>query len=92
MTNTTPERSAGAERTDWRDQAACRRLDPELFFPVSTSGASLPQVETARRICERCSVRTACLRWALGAGEVSGIWGATTEEERRAMRYAPAPR
>jgi WhiB family redox-sensing transcriptional regulator len=92
MTNTTPWRSARAERTDWRDQAACRRLDPDLFFPVSMSGASLPQIETARRVCERCPVLTACLRWALDAGQVSGIWGGTTEEERRAMRYAPAPR
>ena len=64
MTNTTPWRSARAERTDWRDQAACRRLDPDLFFPVSMSGASLPQIETARRVCERCPVLTACLRWA----------------------------
>src|SRR5450755_2387310 len=74
---------------------ACpRRLPPpgpDLFFPVSTSGASLPQIETARRICERCPVLTACLRWALDAGQVSGIWGGTTEEERRAMRHAPAP-
>ena len=90
MTNTTPWRSARVERTDWRDQAACRRLDPDLFFPISTSGASLPQTETARRVCERCPVLTACLRWALDTGQVSGIWGGTTEEERRAMRYAPS--
>lgn len=92
MTTTTPCRTARAERTDWPDQAVCRRLDPDLFFPVSTSGASLPQIETARRVCDRCLVLTACLRWALDAGQVSGIWGGTTEEERRAMRYAPAPR
>jgi WhiB family transcriptional regulator, redox-sensing transcriptional regulator len=92
MPNTTPGRSAGVERTNWRDQAACRRLNPDLFFPVSTSGASLPQIETARRVCNRCPAQTACLRWALDAGQVSGIWGGTTEEERRAMRYAPAPR
>jgi WhiB family transcriptional regulator, redox-sensing transcriptional regulator len=91
MTNRTPWRSTKAERTGWRDRAACRRLDPELFFPVSASGESLPQIETARRVCERCPVRTACLRWALGAGQVSGIWGGTTEEERRTIRYAPAP-
>jgi WhiB family redox-sensing transcriptional regulator len=91
MTNTTPWRSTRAERTDWRDQASCRRLDPDLFFPVSTSGASLLQIETARRVCERCPVLTACLRWALDAGQVSGIWGGTTEEERRAMGYVPAP-
>ena len=90
MTSTTPGRSAGAGRTDWRQQAACRSLDPDLFFPVSTAGASLPQIETARCVCERCPVRSACLRWALDAGQVSGIWGGTTEEDRRAMRYAPA--
>ena len=73
MTSTTPGRSAGAGRTDWRQQAACRSLDPDLFFPVSTSGASLSQIETARCVCERCPVRTACLRWALDAGQVSGI-------------------
>ena len=54
MLDTNPWRSTGAERTDGRDHAACRRLDPELFFPVSTSGASLPQIEAARRVCERC--------------------------------------
>jgi WhiB family redox-sensing transcriptional regulator len=92
MTNTTPWRSTRAEGTGWRDHAACRHLDPDLFFPVSTSDASLPQIETARRVCERCPVLTACLRWALDAGQVSGIWGGTTEEQRRAMRYAPASR
>jgi WhiB family redox-sensing transcriptional regulator len=91
MTSTTPCHSARTERTDWYAHASCRLLDPDLFFPVSTSGASLPQIETARRICERCPVLTACLRWALDAGQVSGIWGGTTEEERRAMRHAPTP-
>jgi WhiB family redox-sensing transcriptional regulator len=85
-------RSTGAERTDWRDHAACRRLDPDLFFPVSTSGASLPQVETARRVCQGCPVLAPCLRWALDLGQVSGIWGGTTEDERRASRRVPAPR
>jgi WhiB family transcriptional regulator, redox-sensing transcriptional regulator len=92
MTTRNPSRSAGAERADWRDHAACRRLAPDLFFPVSTSGPSLPQVEAARRVCQRCPVLTPCLRWALDIGQVSGIWGGTTEEERRALRRVPAPR
>jgi WhiB family redox-sensing transcriptional regulator len=86
MTDTKPWRSKGAERTDWRDHAACRRMDPDLFFPVSASGASLPEIETARRVCQRCPVLAPCLRWALDLGQVSGIWGGTTEEERRANR------
>jgi len=90
MTDTNPWRPAGAERTNWRDHAACSGLDPDLFFPVSTSGASLTEIEAARRVCQRCPVTTPCLRWALDLGQVSGIWGGTTEEERRALRRAPA--
>jgi WhiB family transcriptional regulator, redox-sensing transcriptional regulator len=88
MTDTNPWRSAGAGRTDWRDHAACSGLDPDLFFPVSASGASLTDIEAAKRICRRCPVTTQCLRWALELGQVSGIWGGTTEEERRALRRA----
>ena len=92
MADTSPWRSTGAERTSWRDHAACSHVDPDLFFPVSTSGASMTDIEAARRVCQRCPVRAPCLRWALGLGQVSGIWGGTTEEERRARRRAPVPR
>ena len=37
-------------------------------------------------------MRTACLDWALRHGQGYGIWGGTTEEERRALRLTPAPR
>jgi hypothetical protein len=37
----------------------------DLFFPVSTSGASLTDIEAAKRVCQRCPVTTPCLRWAL---------------------------
>jgi hypothetical protein len=57
MTDTSPWRSTGAERTDWRCHAACSRLDPHLFFPVNTSGASLTEIDAARRICRRGPVR-----------------------------------
>ena len=92
MTDTNPWRSSGAERTNWRDQAACSDLNPDLFFPVSTSGASLTDIETAKRVCQRCPVTAPCLRSAMDLGQVSGIWGGTTEEERRALRRAPVPR
>ena len=54
MADTNPWCSTGAERTNWRDHAACSNLDPDLFFPVSTSGASLTE---ARHVCQRCPVR-----------------------------------
>ena len=79
-------RSAGVGDPGWRDHAACGRLDPELFFPISTLGAALPQIEAAKRVCRSCPVRLACLRWALETGQDAGVWGGTTERERRLLR------
>jgi WhiB family transcriptional regulator, redox-sensing transcriptional regulator len=81
--------SAGPEPDDWRDGAACRDLEPDLFFPIGTTGPALVQIDTAKRICERCPVREPCLHWALKSGEDSGVWGGTTGEERRVLRYLP---
>jgi WhiB family redox-sensing transcriptional regulator len=51
---------------DWRHRAACRAtVDPELFFPVGTSGPALQQVIEAKTVCHRCPVSAECLRWAL---------------------------
>jgi hypothetical protein len=36
--------TAAAHRDDWRSDAACLSADPDLFFPVSSSGPSLEQV------------------------------------------------
>jgi WhiB family redox-sensing transcriptional regulator len=68
---------------DWPD-AACKGSDPDLFFPPPGRGAS-KQSATAKQVCSSCPARTACLSWAL-ADNVHGIWGGTTEEERRVRR------
>ena len=77
-----------AKGADWRDDAACVRADPELFFPIGTIGPALDQVDEAKRICRTCPVQKRCLAWALKLPAVSGIWGGTTEDERRAIRRA----
>lgn len=71
---------------DWRRQAACRDEDPELFFPVGTSGPALLQVAEAKSVCARCPVLAECLTWALETGEDAGVWGGLDEDERRALR------
>jgi WhiB family redox-sensing transcriptional regulator len=70
---------------DWRHRAACRDEDPELFFPIGTSGPALLQVEDAKAVCRHCSVVDDCLSWAIESGQESGVWGGLSEEERRAL-------
>lgn len=76
--------------TDWRHDAACRDEDPELFFPVSQVGPGARQAAEAKAVCARCPVRAECLGYALDNALDHGIFGGTTESERRALtRRAP---
>jgi WhiB family redox-sensing transcriptional regulator len=71
---------------DWRHRAACLDEDPELFFPVSTTGAALDQIAAAKSVCHRCPVTGACLAWALRTGQRAGVWGGLCEGERDQLR------
>lgn len=74
---------------DWRNQAECREgqgIDPELFFPVGTSGPALLQIAEAKAVCRRCPVATECLVFALRTGQDAGVWGGMTEDKRRKLR------
>ena len=71
---------------DWRHHAACRDVDPELFFPIGNTGPALLQIEEAKYVCRRCPVSESCLRWALDSGQDAGVWGGTSEDERRALK------
>jgi len=64
----------------WRQQARCRGVDPDIFFPVSDDDA-----DDAKAICATCPVRQPCLEWALSTREKSGVWGGLTERERRRL-------
>jgi WhiB family redox-sensing transcriptional regulator len=72
-------------RAVWWTRAACASADPELFFPISYSGPALRQVAQAKAICARCPIQRECLRYALDAGSIQGVWGGMTEEERRRL-------
>jgi WhiB family redox-sensing transcriptional regulator len=72
--------------TDWRDLAACRDSEPNLFFPVGTTGPALDQIDEAKSICTECSVREECLMYALQTNQESGVWGGYAEDERRRLR------
>lgn len=46
--------------SDWRAEALCAQVDPELFFPEQ----GFPS-HHARAVCARCPVAAECLDWAL---------------------------
>ncbi len=66
--------------SDWRDDAACRDADIDLFFAHDDA-----RIHEALTVCSRCPVRQECLEHALATGERYGVWGGTTEQERRQM-------
>ena len=70
----------------WQDRGLCAQTDPEAFFPEK--GGSNRE---AKRICTGCEVAGDCLDWALQNDERFGIWGGTTERERRRMRREQQP-
>ena len=64
----------------WVAYAACRDSDPYLFFPGADGDTS-----KAVTICNSCAVKEQCLDYALTARERYGVWGGTTERERRRL-------
>ena len=81
-------RSVEWDADDWRKLAACRHTEPDLFFPVGTTGPAIEQIEAAKRVCRACDAIEPCLEFALATNQESGIWGGTSEEERRKLRKA----
>lgn len=77
---------------EWRRDAACRDTDPDLFFPVGTTGPAIEQIENAKAVCRQCDAQTDCLEFAIATNQDSGIWGGTSEEERRKLRKQYAAR
>ncbi|MEV7275189.1 WhiB family transcriptional regulator [Streptomyces bacillaris] len=72
--------------SDWRHFAACAESEPDLFFPLGTTGPALLQVMEAKTVCGTCPVQPDCLQWALGNDVQDGVWGGLSEDERRALK------
>ncbi|HWW52971.1 MAG TPA: WhiB family transcriptional regulator [Acidimicrobiales bacterium] len=75
----------GVEET-WRVRAACSTVDPDLFFPVGVTGPAVGQIAAAKAVCAGCGVRDECLDFAITTNQEYGVWGGTSEEERRVLR------
>ena len=58
-------------------------MEQRIFFPNDKSDGL-----AAKTICRRCTVRAECLAEALGDPGLVGVWGGTTERDRRVLRRA----
>jgi WhiB family transcriptional regulator, redox-sensing transcriptional regulator len=77
----------------WEDKAACAGLDGDLFFvpAVFHRRAVEARVERARAVCSSCPVQSECLEVALASPWIVGVWGGTTEQERKEIRRGDTP-
>jgi WhiB family transcriptional regulator, redox-sensing transcriptional regulator len=77
---------------DWRERAACRGTDPELFFPTRNIGVSdggsqyQKDINAAKAVCAGCPVRKECLDFADATHQEDGIWGGINFKEKPKAR------
>jgi WhiB family redox-sensing transcriptional regulator len=64
--------------TEWMGQGKCKDMDPAFFFPSDGVGVKLAQA-----VCAGCPVRTPCLEYALVYRVDDGVWGGTSERQRK---------
>jgi WhiB family redox-sensing transcriptional regulator len=75
---------ADVREMGWADRASCGEVGGDEWFPEK--GGSSRQ---AKKVCRGCEVRAECLQYALEHDERWGIWGGTSERQRRTMRRSP---
>lgn len=65
----------------WIEHGLCRGVDPALFFPEFGDTG-----DEAKAVCAECPVKIECLQHAIATGEEHGVWGGTSERQRRRLR------
>lgn len=72
---------------NWVTEGLCRNggFDPDFWFPAPEDATVR---NLAQKICYRCPVIIQCRNAAMERGETHGIWGATTEAQRKRLRRA----
>jgi hypothetical protein len=63
---------------NWRHLAACKGMNPDLFFAQRNDYQSVKQ---AKAVCAGCPVRTQC--YQEGCTEYAGVWGGKSSTQRR---------
>ena len=87
MTNTHDDMLHPAElEENWQDDANCLGVDPDLFFPIGTTGPATDMIRQSVAICTACAMQEECLQYALETNQEAGVWGAYPEDDRRRLR------
>ncbi len=76
---------------DWQLMGLCRGNHSHLFFPPSTFERKDERERReirAKAICQVCPVQSSCVEYALDIREPYGIWGGTTETDRKELLTA----
>jgi WhiB family redox-sensing transcriptional regulator len=76
----------GGRPAPWKAEGLCAQTDPDAFYPEKGESTG-----PAKRICQACPVRPECLADALARGERFGVWGGTSDRERRRLRQQQQP-
>ena len=72
------------QRRDYFERRGpCVDVHVSVMYPRTKAEAKVP-----KEICSECPVREECLEHALDNNEEYGVWGGTTELERRALKKA----
>lgn len=75
---------------DWTEEAICRQVGTELFFPPDDKPVPRDFYQRAKKVCRVCSVSDDCLMY--GLDERYGVYGGTTPTERARIRDAETAR
>jgi WhiB family redox-sensing transcriptional regulator len=66
----------------WQERALCAQVGTDLFYLNAGESGRDP-----KRVCGMCDVRAECLEYALAQDiNPEGVWGGTTEKERKQIR------
>lgn len=76
-------------RPEWWDQAACRGVGPDAFFPHEPRSGSTAVYQFALAMCRRCPVQAQCAE--AGMDEADGVWGGLMPADRRPGRQSRRP-
>lgn len=80
-TNPTDPKYLSDYLPEWHLAAACRGMDPDLFFPQRGEST-----KKAKATCASCPVRQECFDWALENNPTQGIWGGVSYRVRREIK------